>query len=117
MSIYNTGSKRELVENLSGALPYMGKGLRALSESVLRKLDAMTEASRAAGRLKHTLLLARAFLLSALERRESRGAHTRLDYPKTDAALKKNTIVCCADGQIRLSYREIPVLRAQAEDG
>lgn len=86
-------------------------------EAALKKLDALTEASRASGRLKHTLLLARAFLLSALERRESRGAHTRLDYPKTDAALKKNTIVCCADGQIRLSYREIPVLRAQAEDG
>lgn len=44
LSIYNTGSKRELVENLSGALPYMGKGLRTLSESVLRKLDALTEA-------------------------------------------------------------------------
>ncbi|MCB6284829.1 transposon-transfer assisting family protein [[Clostridium] scindens] len=44
LSIYNTGGKRELVENLSGALPYMGKGLRALSERVLRKVDALTEA-------------------------------------------------------------------------
>ena len=44
LSIYNTGGKRELVENLSGALPYMGKNLRALSERVLRKLDTLTEA-------------------------------------------------------------------------
>ena len=84
-------------------------------ESALKKLDALAEASEASACLKQTMLLARAFLLSALARRESRGAHTRLDYPETDADLQKNTVVSCADGQIRISFRQIPALRPQTD--
>ena len=84
-------------------------------ESALKKLDALAEASEASACLKQTMLLARAFLLSALARRESRGAHTRLDYPETDADLQKNTVVSCADGQIRISFRRIPALRPQTD--
>lgn len=43
LSIYNTGCKRELVENLYGALPFMDQEMRTFSERVLLKLENMTE--------------------------------------------------------------------------
>ena len=49
-----------------------------------------------------------AMLLSALERRESRGAHNRTDYPqKDDEHFRRTTVVRYADGAIRLSYEKI----------
>ncbi|MEG1772908.1 MAG: FAD-binding protein [Clostridia bacterium] len=38
--------------------------------------------------LKNVIIMARAILKSALERKESRGAHTRADYPMTDSEAK-----------------------------
>lgn len=49
--------------------------------------------------LRASLLAARATLDCALERRESRGAHNRSDYPDTDPALQVN-LVWSADGTI-----------------
>ena len=46
-------------------------------------------------------LLAKAMLLSALERRESRGAHTRTDYPdRDDEHFRKTSIVQIQNGEI-----------------
>jgi len=42
--------------------------------------------------LQGSLLAARATLECALERRESRGAHTRLDYPHQDPRLRVNLV-------------------------
>ena len=53
------------------------------------------------------LLLAEATLRCALERRESRGAHTRLDFPQTDENMRKTTVVRYEKGEIRISFREI----------
>jgi succinate dehydrogenase / fumarate reductase flavoprotein subunit len=55
--------------------------------------------------LRASLLAARATLACALERRESRGAHNRSDYPDMDAALQVN-MVWSADGTI--TREEIP---------
>jgi succinate dehydrogenase flavoprotein subunit len=49
--------------------------------------------------LQGSLLAARATLACALERRESRGAHTRLDYPEQDPELQLN-LVWRLDGDI-----------------
>jgi len=49
--------------------------------------------------LRASLMAARATLDCALERRESRGAHNRSDYPDTDPALQVN-LVWSADGSI-----------------
>ncbi len=53
------------------------------------------------------LLLAEAMLLSALNRKETRGAHTRLDYPDTKEDYRKTTVACVKDGRIEITYEEI----------
>lgn len=61
---------------------------------------------------KNRLLLARAIVMSALNRKESRGAHTRLDYPERDDVQYQKTTVVKYDGQkIRLFMDEIPKRR------
>lgn len=50
-------------------------------------------------------ILAETILLSAIYRRESRGAHYRMDYPKLDENLTKVTIAKCK-GEIELAYWE-----------
>ena len=58
--------------------------------------------------------LARAMLLAALHRTESRGAHFRADYPDRDEAQRQTTIAACENGEIAISYRPIPERRADA---
>lgn len=44
LSIYHEGSKVQLIENMTAALPYMDAGLRELAKRTLSKVDALTEA-------------------------------------------------------------------------
>ncbi len=60
--------------------------------------------------LRASLMAARATLDCALERRESRGAHNRSDYPGMDPALQVN-LVWSADGTI--AHEEIPPVPAE----
>ena len=54
-------------------------------------------------KIKSLLRLAKACVLSALKRKESRGAHQRLDYPKSDEAYEKMTCIDF-DGEIEISF-------------
>ena len=47
--------------------------------------------------LRSLLIVSEAIAISALERRETRGAHTRIDYPDTDAELGRRQIVVAAE--------------------
>ncbi|MEM7112694.1 MAG: FAD-dependent oxidoreductase [Chloroflexota bacterium] len=58
--------------------------------------------------LRSSLLSAEATLRSALERRESRGAHQRSDYPHTDKSLKVNFINYLENGQLAVDASPIP---------
>ena len=55
------------------------------------------------------LINAEALLLSALERKESRGAHARSDFPKPDDQLARvNFVVDKTSGGMRVSAQPIP---------
>ena len=43
LSIYHEGSKAQLIENMTAALPYMDADMRELAKRVLSKVDALTE--------------------------------------------------------------------------
>lgn len=44
LSIYHEGSKAQLIENMTAALPFMDKDMRELAKRTLSKVDALTEA-------------------------------------------------------------------------
>ena len=44
LSIYHEGSKVQLIENMTAALPHMDAGLRELAKRTLSKVGALTEA-------------------------------------------------------------------------
>lgn len=43
ISIYNTGTRRELIGEMTAALPYMENDMRELAGRTIQKLDAMTD--------------------------------------------------------------------------
>ncbi|MEU1626168.1 fumarate reductase/succinate dehydrogenase flavoprotein subunit [Streptomyces sp. NPDC020096] len=105
----------------------------------LRRLADLRERSRRAGveghrqfnpgwhlaiDLRNMLLVSECVARAALERTESRGGHTRDDYPEMDRRWRKTNLVCeLADpggelaavdpsaGQIRLTRRDMPPIR------
>jgi succinate dehydrogenase / fumarate reductase flavoprotein subunit len=63
--------------------------------------------------LKSMLTVSEAVARSALERRESRGAHSRIDYPGLDPAWGKRNNVVIRDGEaMKLFQRPIPEMPA-----
>jgi len=61
--------------------------------------------------VKGMVLVAEAIVHSALLRRESRGAHTRVDFPESSDELQKvNTVMRNGDGEIRVDFVARPPL-------
>jgi len=65
--------------------------------------------------LQNMVLASEAIALSAQQRKESRGAHTRLDYPNFDPKFAKvNTVVSKArDGSMKIELRPLPEMPAE----
>ena len=58
--------------------------------------------------LRSSLLAAEVTLRGAMERRESRGAHQRSDYPHLDPALQVNIVAMWTAGTLLFSRRAVP---------
>jgi succinate dehydrogenase flavoprotein subunit len=61
--------------------------------------------------LENLLAVSGAIALAALERKESRGGHTRDDYPKPDPHFAKvNVVVRMRDGQLTVTQEPLPAM-------
>jgi succinate dehydrogenase / fumarate reductase flavoprotein subunit len=66
--------------------------------------------------LESMLACARCTTLGAIERRESRGGHTREDYPKPDPELEKvNMVTRLRDGAVTVTPEAKPVMPAELQ--
>lgn len=95
------------------------KGLEAALKEV-QNLKKKAQKVGVAGSLKfnHGLLsclevdgmltTAEAIIRSAIQRKESRGAHTRKDFPKKDPAFKKNIIAFKKGDSMKLKMIPVP---------
>jgi succinate dehydrogenase / fumarate reductase flavoprotein subunit len=62
--------------------------------------------------MRNIMLMARCVAMAALERQESRGGHTRDDYPGMRPDWRKINLICGLDGdKITLTRQEIPPMR------
>ena len=60
---------------------------------------------------------AEAIVLGAIERKESRGAQFRTDYPeRNDEEWLKHIVVTQVDGQPKLSYAPVTITKWQPEE-
>src|SRR5258708_35126227 len=94
----------------------LNKGLSEIQQLKARTGQVRVEGSRLfnpgwhlARDLKSMLTVSEAVTLSALARKESRGAHSRIDYPKYDDRWGKQNNIIVRDGEeMRLRQRETP---------
>ena len=62
--------------------------------------------------LRNILLIADCVAQAALERQESRGGHTRDDYPGMSPEWRKVNLVCSLDGdRVTLRHQPVPAMR------
>ena len=67
--------------------------------------------------LKNMLICSEAVARSALQRTESRGAHSRIDHPDPDPAWAKRNSVVSRDGdQMRVGHSRLPEMPAELRE-
>ncbi|WP_422754668.1 fumarate reductase/succinate dehydrogenase flavoprotein subunit [Micromonospora sp. WMMD708] len=64
--------------------------------------------------LRNMLVVSECTAKAALERQESRGGHTREDFPTMDPKWRRVNLVCALDGDtVRLEHKPLPKMRAE----
>ena len=97
-------NEEKLREGLNRLEEDTGRGRRRGRPSHLRRLRRPGPRPRPSA----SLVSAEASLLGAIERRESRGAHNRSDYPKLDPSLEMNFVVTRDDaGNLSVSGKPV----------
>jgi succinate dehydrogenase / fumarate reductase flavoprotein subunit len=115
---------QESMQNLAGIHRNeddLKKALAELEKLKARAARVAVEGSRLynpgwhlAGDLKSMLVIAEAVTRSALARKESRGAHSRIDYPNLDAEWGKKNNIIARDGDA-MALRQSPIPEMPAE--
>jgi succinate dehydrogenase / fumarate reductase, flavoprotein subunit len=117
---------QDFMQSLVGIFRTEGDLQKALGE--LEKLKPRLDRMRSDGSrmfnpgwhltrdLRSMVLIAEAVTRSALARRESRGAHSRIDYPNFDEAWgTQNNIIANQNGQMILQQRPVPEMPAELQ--
>src|SRR5690606_31531284 len=64
--------------------------------------------------LRNMLLVSQCIAMAALAREESRGGHTREDFPAMDPKWRKVNLVCSLDGdEVKLTPQAVPTMRPE----
>jgi succinate dehydrogenase / fumarate reductase flavoprotein subunit len=68
--------------------------------------------------LRNMLVVSECTAKAALERAESRGGHTREDFPKMDPVWRKVNLVCSLTdaGDVELTHQPVPTMRPELLD-
>ena len=95
-------------------------GMERNEADLLKALDILTQMQKETAGLydenaeldemlavPQVLLLAKAITMSALARKESRGAHTRTDYPGEHEEFRKTTVATYANKEINITFQTI----------
>ena len=117
---------QDFMQSLVGIFRTEGDLQKALGE--LEKLKPRLDRMRSDGSrmfnpgwhltrdLRSMVLIAEAVTRSALARRESRGAHSRIDYPNFDEAWgTQNNVIANQNGQMILQQRPVPEMPAELQ--
>ena len=88
-----------------------GLGIVRNAETLTKALNTLAELNPQNLSEQNRLKLAEAMLLSALNRKESRGAHYREDYPQKNENFRKTTLASMQENQVQITFRNIPERR------
>lgn len=67
--------------------------------------------------LQNLALIGRAIALGALNRKESRGAHSRTDYTKRDDVnFLQHTLISCTDNELHIQYEPVTITKFQPQE-
>jgi succinate dehydrogenase / fumarate reductase flavoprotein subunit len=102
--------------DLTSALEAIGRLEKRIEQLGTRGTRMFNPGWHLCADLKSLLMVSEAVTRSALARKESRGAHSRLDYPNLDPAWgKQNTVVSLRGGKMVLEQRPIPQMPRELE--
>lgn len=90
---------------------------RLLKVTLTDKGEAFNTELIAILELEHLVSLSEAILTSAIARKESRGAHSRVDFPeRNDKDWLRHTLIYKDDAGLRLDYKDVSITEFQPEE-